>query len=158
MELHQLKRTPSLTASSYSARRADMVSMLLWYTMSTCVAPTRRAVREASIAVLPQPMTNTRAPLSTCVSLGAMRPSEINSTRRRKWVASRMRIRSVQWTAPSPSEMHLPFCQMGISSDFGLPRPVPMKMASKPCAKRLSTVISTPTCVLRWMTTPIFSM
>ena len=58
-------------------------------------------------------------------------------------------FRSAHLMTPSPSEMQRPFCQMGISNDFGLLSPVPIKTASKPWAKRVSTVISTPTCVLR---------
>ena len=88
----------------------------------------RRAERAASIAVLPQPIIHTFAPSSTGISLRAMKPSEMSSMRRRKWVARRMRLRS----AHLRSSLSLPFCQMGISSDLGLLVPVPMKMASKP--------------------------
>ncbi len=73
-------RTPSSRASSTSKSWAGMRSRVRRYTTIASSAPSRRAVRAASIAVFPPPYTTTRRPSNGRSSPSMLRRSETASS------------------------------------------------------------------------------
>jgi len=121
----QWNSTPSWIACSCSSTRAVISWSLRRYTIRPCSAPTRRAVRTVSMAVLPAPITATRLPTMTGVSAFGKSFACIRFTRVRNSLAEYTPLRF------SP----------GIPMKLGRPAPVPTNTAEKPISPMSSSIV-----------------
>ena len=128
---------PSSLAWRTSSTRAGISSSLRRYTMIARSAPSRLAVRTASIAVLPPPTTITVLARSRGVSLSCE--------------AAPMRFTRVRYSLHDITPLRF---SPGIFMKRGNPAPLPTKIPLYPCACRSSMVSVLPMMVSHWKLTP----
>jgi hypothetical protein len=127
--------TPSSRASSISASAAGISSRVRRYHMETSVAPSLRAHRAASIAVLPPPMTATRLPTFTGLPAFTSRRKSIPESTS-GWSSPGMR--SARLLHAPTARMTASYCLRSCSRVTSFPRATPVRSF----APRLSTSVT----------------